>query len=97
MPRGTAGSPHAYVELYAETRPPPRDSHGFWTIRKAEPSQRRFIIIPLSNIRQSCHLIPAFGEVEIPHGITHQNVLDSCVSTFYVNKWADLFSYQTIW
>jgi hypothetical protein len=58
-------------------------------------------IIPLSNIRQSCMLIPIFPKPKTPEiknleSWTSDNVLDQ-VNSFLINNFLDLYAFQTIW
>lgn len=53
-------------------------------------------IIPLCNIRQSCMLVPDFKKTPRSVWDTSDSVLDTCTH-FFVNNWASLYSYQTIY
>ncbi|KAJ7309310.1 hypothetical protein DFH08DRAFT_719326, partial [Mycena albidolilacea] len=53
-------------------------------------------IISLTDIRQTCQLFPKFGRDDVDATWTTDNVLDTCTA-FYVNNWASLYSYQSIW
>ncbi|KAH7906085.1 hypothetical protein BJ138DRAFT_1016769, partial [Hygrophoropsis aurantiaca] len=53
-------------------------------------------IIPLSAIRQSCQLIPAYGGANVQANWTSSNVLDKA-QKFWINNWASKYSYQTLW
>lgn len=57
-------------------------------------------VIPLSNIRQSCMLIPKFSEEsQLPQDEkkwNSSNVLDMA-DTFYLNNWLDLYTYNTVY
>ena len=53
-------------------------------------------IIPLSDICQSCQLYPLFSSNDVDGKWTTDNSLDLC-SSFLVNNWRSLYSYQTIW
>lgn len=52
-------------------------------------------IIPLTSIRQSCMLIPNYGNKAQPD-LTKENVLDTS-SSFFLNSWTSLYTYKTIW
>jgi hypothetical protein len=62
------------------------------------PKRAPGAIIPISNIRQSCMLFPAFPKDSgrTPSDWTTDNVLDKC-SSFFVNNWLSKYSYQSIW
>ena len=88
--------PLAYVEWYSNTRPPPDKYHNFCSVSR--PTKPKFEIIPISRIRQTCHLVPVYGKQDIPDKVNPANALDSdAYTTFFINQWTDLFSYQTIW
>jgi hypothetical protein len=61
----------------------------------SNPVRVQGAILPLSRIRQSCMLFPAFPAV-VPTHWTATNVLDHATS-FLVNNWLSKYSYQTIW
>ncbi|KIY60733.1 hypothetical protein CYLTODRAFT_363744 [Cylindrobasidium torrendii FP15055 ss-10] len=56
----------------------------------------RWSIIPLSNIRQSCMLVPNFGKTDVRIWDTEASVLDTCTH-FFINNWLSLYSYQTLY
>jgi hypothetical protein len=88
----------AYIEWYT----PPRrneETHNMHSIRKMDLRADGSVnasIVPLANIRQTCQLFPNFGRTLVDEGWTTNNVLDKCQS-FFVNNWAGLYAYQTIW
>ncbi|KAJ3968323.1 hypothetical protein EV361DRAFT_777217, partial [Lentinula raphanica] len=51
-------------------------------------------IIPLSDIRQSCMLVP--GKSSWDRSWNSDNILDEC-SSFFVNNLQSKYSYQTIY
>jgi hypothetical protein len=53
-------------------------------------------IVPLSSIRQSCQLIPAFGRGEVPKDWTSKNVLEVC-NKFYLNNWSTKYAYKSLY
>ncbi|KAH9913037.1 uncharacterized protein B0H18DRAFT_888938 [Fomitopsis serialis] len=82
---GTADPTHL---MYAVNRPPLR-SDGL-------PQGK---IIPVSQIRQSCQLVPAYPDRSqgvVPPDWTSENVLDKADKLF-INNWASMYSYQTMW
>lgn len=93
--------PLVYVEWYSQFKSlKEMKKHGMYMVKKGSPDKDGIpfgSIIPLSNIRQSCQLIPKFsltgsGEASWKSS----NVLDKA-STFYINNWLHMYSYQTIW
>jgi hypothetical protein len=90
--------PLAFVEWYSSTPSSAEENHGcMYRIKKIKTPQGRVrgAIIPLSNIRQSCMLSPAF-EKQIPKTWRSDNILD-LASTFFINNWSSKHAYQTIW
>ena len=94
--------PLAYVEWYTRFTREADPTHLMYVLSK--PAIRadglpQGAVIPVSQIRQSCQLIPT-----IPHGPkstvpdewTTDTVLDVAMR-FYLNNWASLYSYQTLW
>ena len=53
-------------------------------------------VVPLSEIRQSCMLIPKYKDARAEGDWTSANVLDKC-SSFVINNWQHMYAYQTIW
>jgi hypothetical protein len=88
----------AYVEWY--TKPDGHaDSHNMYSIKKSPPrtdNHTSASIVPLANIRQTCQLFPHFGTDSVDPTWTTNNVLDLC-KKFFINNWAGLYAYQTIW
>lgn len=90
--------PLAYLELYSRLKSTSEKDHGMYAIRKVNvgyDSGPKGIVIPLSQIRQSCMLFPSFGR-KIDSTWTSENVLDKCDS-FFVNNWSNLYGYQSIY
>lgn len=89
----------AYVEWYTSPSLSEADEkyHNMASIQKIE-GDRSWSIIPLSNIRQSCMLIPRFNKHTDKSQIswTSDTVLDSA-SSFLVNNWTSVYSYQTLY
>lgn len=93
--------PLVYVEWYSQFKSSKEtERHGMYVVKKGTRDANGISpgsIIPLTNIRQSCMLIPKFRTNEAEEASwTSSNVLDQA-STFYVNNWLNLYSYQTIW
>ena len=90
--------PLAYVEWYTRFLTKADDSHLMYTLRKA-PARTDGLpqgkIVPLSRIRQSCHLAPWFPST-VPDAWTTDTVLD-LADKFHLNNWSGLYAYQTLW
>lgn len=92
--------PLAYVEWYTKFSPSPPNDHKMYTLSVPPLRQdgtRPGKIIPLSQIRQSCQLIPHYDTYNtVPRHWTSENILDTC-KIFWLNNWTSLYAYQTLW
>ena len=94
--------PLAYVEWYARFSRAPDPTHLMYSVSKPPPrsdGMPQGKIIPLSQIRQSCQLIPTFpvgSQSIVPGDWTSDNVLDKA-NSFHVNNWGSMYAYQTVW
>ncbi|KAJ3754291.1 hypothetical protein EV360DRAFT_51905, partial [Lentinula raphanica] len=88
--------PLAYVTWYTRFKSAPDTATGMYKVEPAVASNGvpQGAIIPLSNIRQSCMLVP--GRATWDKGWKKDNVLDEC-STFFVNNLQTKYAYQTIY
>jgi hypothetical protein len=89
----------AYVEWYSTFKPTHEDNHEMYSISVLPPRATGLSnasIIPLTDIRQTCQLIPNFGRANINPSWNSHTVLDEC-KTFFVNNWNSLYAYQSIW
>jgi len=86
----------AYVEWFTPfTSLRPGRNHQLYKIsRSMKQGKQQVSVIPVDLIRQSVHLIPAFGPVA-PVEWKSSSVLEQC-HTFYVNSFSDRFSYSTL-
>ena len=91
--------PLANIEWYTPLKPSAEPHHGMYRIQvqKRADGAPAAEIVPLSDVRQSCMLIPAFGrKQDWDHSWSSDHVLD-LASSFYVNNWSSLYAYKTIW
>ncbi|KAF5362693.1 hypothetical protein D9757_014516 [Collybiopsis confluens] len=88
--------PLAYVTWYTRFARAPDKGTGMYKVQPVVGSNGIPLgaIIPLSDIRQPCMLVPSRAEWE--KGWTSENVLDQCPS-FFVNNLQNKYSYQTIY
>lgn len=100
-PSGWPRTALAYIEWF--TAPTltdtARSSHNMASVQNPKPLPDKSLpwsIIPLSNIRQSCMLIPNFNKVLDVSSLTSSTVLDS-VDSFLVNNWLSVYTYKTIY
>jgi hypothetical protein len=98
LPATWPQSPLAYVEWYSKLTSSALDHHGnMYCVKKTTTTSRvAGAVIPLSDIRQSCMLIPLFPASAVPEHWNSSNVLDLC-SSFLVNNWSSKYAYQTLW
>jgi hypothetical protein len=86
----------AYVEWFKPFSSVPTSDHMMYKVsRSIKDGDRIASIIPISSIRCSIHLFPKFGPVA-PRTWTSSNVLEEC-STFFVNSFADRYTYNTVY
>lgn len=76
----------------------PHKAHGMYKVKRSLSGDGSVngAIIPLSNIRQSCHLFPKFDNNDALCQWSASTALDTATS-FYVNNWLNSYAYQTIW
>ncbi|KAJ3963605.1 hypothetical protein EV361DRAFT_986154, partial [Lentinula raphanica] len=88
--------PLGYVTWYTRFKPAPDQATGMYRVEPAMASNGMPLgaIIPLSNIRQSCMLVP--GKTSWDASWNSENVLDEC-SSFFVNNLHTKYTYQTIY
>ncbi|KAA1479270.1 hypothetical protein DENSPDRAFT_789011, partial [Dentipellis sp. KUC8613] len=84
----------AYVEWFTPFTKVANPQHMMYTVSR--PAKREGRIIPLTQIRQSCQLIPHFNARNADRTWSSETVLDRA-SSFYLNNWANMYSYQTLW
>lgn len=97
---GSSKDTLAYVEWYTRFTPAADKYHKMYSLSippMRTDGTRQGAIIPLSQIRQACHLIPHFDHhLTIPRTWTTDTVLDSSTH-FWLNNWSSLYAYQTLW
>jgi len=86
----------AYVEWYQPLQPNPDMNHGMYIVRKPNSASAQCDIIPITNIRQGCMLIPNFGKDSPERNWKSDTVLD-VASSFLLNNWQSLYAYQSLW
>ncbi|KAJ3765102.1 hypothetical protein FB446DRAFT_655721, partial [Lentinula raphanica] len=88
--------PLAYVTWYTRFKPAPDQATGMYRVEPAIASNGmpQGAIIPLSNVRQSCMLVP--GRTSWDRNWNSENILDEC-SSFFVNNLQTKYTYQTIY
>jgi hypothetical protein len=100
IPNEWPQEPLAFIDWYSPLPSSPDENKGaMYDIRNIQnlPGSRRpGAVVPLSNIRQSCMLIPRFPAQGVPKDWSLDNVLDKATH-FFVNNWSSKYNYQTIW
>ncbi|KZT29788.1 hypothetical protein NEOLEDRAFT_1055280 [Neolentinus lepideus HHB14362 ss-1] len=61
---------------------------GMWIVERCTRQKDPLAIIPVQRILRAAHLIPVYGEIPVPKGLTQSNSLDM-YPIFFVNKFAD--------
>ncbi|KAJ3816192.1 hypothetical protein EV361DRAFT_813018, partial [Lentinula raphanica] len=86
----------AYVTWYTRFKPAPDPATGMYRIEPAIASNGvpQGAIIPLSQVRQSCMLVPSKSTWD--KSWNSENILDEC-SSFFVNNLQTKYTYQTIY
>ena len=77
--------PLAYVEWFTPFRDPEPDTGMFKVSHSSRNHRRRSSIIPITQIVQSCHLLPIWGK-KVDSTWTSRNILDKC-TRFFVNPY----------
>ncbi|KAJ3834431.1 hypothetical protein F5878DRAFT_544828 [Lentinula raphanica] len=87
----------AYITWYTRFKSSPDSSTGMYKVEPAFDSNGmpQGAIIPLSNIRQSCMLVPS-TKTSWDKNWNSDNILDEC-SSFFVNNLQTKYTYQTIY
>jgi hypothetical protein len=90
--------PLAYIEWYSKQKPEADKYTGMYSVKSTRNLEGVPLgaIIPVSEIRQSCMLIPKYENLENESEWTSTNILDKC-SSFFINNWQHKYAYQTIW
>ncbi|GJE98156.1 hypothetical protein PsYK624_143780 [Phanerochaete sordida] len=85
----------AYIEWFSPFGARPEPNHGMYKVtRSMRNGKRETAVIPLTDIRRSVHLHPAFGPI-VPRDWSSSNVLDKCPK-FFVSNFMDRHAYGTI-
>ncbi|KAF9017031.1 hypothetical protein BDP27DRAFT_1251605, partial [Rhodocollybia butyracea] len=93
-----AETPLAYVTWFSRFKSVPDSKNGMYRVQpsvSASNGTPQGEIIPLSDIRQSCMLVPSSSDWE-GNGWTSDNILDKCPA-FFVNNFQSKYTYQTIY
>ncbi|KIY60855.1 hypothetical protein CYLTODRAFT_363630 [Cylindrobasidium torrendii FP15055 ss-10] len=92
--------PLAYVTWYTKPKLArgAADTHNLPQLSKQLDKNGKpvFSIIPLSNVRQSCMLVPDFKKTPMSVWDTDICTLDTC-DHFYINNWQSLYTYRTVY
>lgn len=88
--------PLAYIEWYQSLPKNPDKNHGMYIVRKQTSLHPQCSIVPITNIRQGCMLIPNFGK-DMPPKTWKSDVVLDLATSFLLNNWQSLYSYQSLW
>ncbi|KAF9058791.1 hypothetical protein BDP27DRAFT_1240267, partial [Rhodocollybia butyracea] len=93
-----AETPLAYVTWFSQFKSVLDSKNGMYRVQpsvSASNGTPQGEIIPLSDIRQSCMLVPSSSDWE-GNGWTSDNILDKCPA-FFVNNFQSKYTYQMIY
>ncbi|TFY75422.1 hypothetical protein EWM64_g8591 [Hericium alpestre] len=82
----------AYMEWYTPFKSAANLKHVMYSVEVPKKPEGK--IIPLTQIRQSCQLIPYFRKENVNHSWTSDRILDQA-KVFYVNNWASICAVET--
>jgi hypothetical protein len=93
--------PFTYIEWFTKLQPAGEQNHLMYRISKPAHNANGILpgaIISLTDIWQSCQLIPRFTHSGFSEEEEwrSETVLDQA-NIFYINNWSGLYAYQTIW
>ncbi|KAG8714243.1 hypothetical protein FRC09_017834 [Ceratobasidium sp. 395] len=84
--------PLAYVELFNQLTSPTISAHRLYqTSHSIRDLKRVTRVIPLSDIRMACHLVPQYGSFDPPFRITSNADLLSACTKFFLNRHSSHF------
>ena len=88
----------AYIEWYSKQKPKADEYTCMYSIESKQNLEGipPGAIISVSEIRQSCMLIPKYEDLKNKSEWTSTNILDEC-SSFFINNGQHRYAYQTIW
>jgi len=87
--------PCAMVNWFDRVGDHPDEDTGMWLVRSQinQRHQRTYSIIHVDTIYRAAHLIPVYGKNFVPTEL-HPNQSYDSFQLFYVNKFADLHSFE---
>jgi hypothetical protein len=85
----------AYIDWFTKFPAQPDPNHGLYKVSLLRRNQeQQSSMVPIGNIWQSVHLLPAFGQTA-NRDWKSSNVLDKATH-FYVNSFSSRFAYSTV-
>ncbi|KAI0358655.1 hypothetical protein OH77DRAFT_1203821 [Trametes cingulata] len=88
--------PCAFVEWFVPQDDEPDPVTGMWTVVPEMVGDERVTgVIHLDSIVRACHLMPGFGTTPMPYNFHFSHTLDA-FRAYYVNRYADYHTYETI-
>jgi hypothetical protein len=87
--------PCAFVRWFSIIGEDCDEDTGMWMVQPAvtEDGLPDVSVIHLDCVFRAAHLLPIYGETQIPDNVSHHNSLDAFVA-FYVNKYADHHAFE---
>jgi hypothetical protein len=71
---------------------------GMWIVRREKEARTHLPtadVIPLESIVRGIHLLPVYGNAEVPHCFNPADALDA-FSSFFVNKFIDYHAHELL-
>ncbi|QRW05963.1 hypothetical protein RhiLY_11306 [Ceratobasidium sp. AG-Ba] len=90
----------AYIERFTPFSARPSTTASLYTTQHAlQRGRRSAVVIPLSRLRMTCHLVPRYHLLDPDYPVSSSTDLLTTHSTFYLNKYASpwLFSVLDHW
>jgi hypothetical protein len=87
--------PCAFVRWFSIIGEECDEDTGMWMVQPAvtEDGLPEVSVIHLDCVFRAAHLLPIYGETQIPDNVSHHNSLDA-FTAFYVNKYADHHAFE---
>ena len=87
--------PCAFVRWFSIINEECDEDTGMWMVQPAvtEDGLPDVSVIHLDCVFRAVHLLPIYGETQVPDNVSHHNSLDAFAG-FYINKYADHHAFE---
>lgn len=88
----------AYVEMFNKMSREPDRKTGLFTVTRSvdDEGARLCAVVPLSDIRMTCHLAPKYDSILPEETLLHYSDALQIYKTFYFNIYASYFLYELL-